>query len=207
MSCDEVRERLPWLWNGTLGETEREAVEGHLDGCGDCWGEWEQTQWLGEAVAHRASGRPAKSVPIWFALAAALAALALGVGWWFEHRRRPPPGPIALANVRVSDALPADWAQRGVEAAAKPVLIEADRPVLLILAQPVVAAVQHGRLELVSSGRVLWTEPNPRIQAEGDFTVLLPQGLSVGAYELRLYTASQERTMAVYRVTVAASPR
>jgi hypothetical protein len=43
MTCDETRERLPWLLAGSLGGDEAAAAEGHLAGCADCRAEREQT--------------------------------------------------------------------------------------------------------------------------------------------------------------------
>lgn len=44
MTCDEARERLPWLLNGSLTEAETRAVEDHLAGCAGCREELEQTR-------------------------------------------------------------------------------------------------------------------------------------------------------------------
>jgi len=47
MSCEQVAELLPWLLNGTLEEEERQAVEGHLEGCPRCRAELEDTAFAG----------------------------------------------------------------------------------------------------------------------------------------------------------------
>ncbi len=43
MNCATAGERLPWLLNGTLEEGERSEVLAHLEGCGGCKAELEET--------------------------------------------------------------------------------------------------------------------------------------------------------------------
>ena len=51
MNCDEVRERLPWLDNGSLDAAEARAVEEHLAGCPDCQAERAETRIAGGIFA------------------------------------------------------------------------------------------------------------------------------------------------------------
>jgi hypothetical protein len=44
MSCDPIRELLPWFLNGTLSAPERQAVEEHLAACEACRGELAATR-------------------------------------------------------------------------------------------------------------------------------------------------------------------
>lgn len=47
MPCDDVIAALPWYWNRTLGEEEREAVERHLEACASCRAELAATAEVG----------------------------------------------------------------------------------------------------------------------------------------------------------------
>ncbi|MBM3735164.1 MAG: hypothetical protein FJW39_05195 [Acidobacteria bacterium] len=200
MTCEEARERLPWLWNGSLPEPEREQLNAHLETCPACWKEFEQTQWLGEAVAASAPAeRPARTVPVWFAIAAMLAAVGLGIGWWREASVAAPMA--AVASVRVADLIPTGWNQRG-SAPGSVTVLPAMKPVLLLLTPPPVEGFEPGRLELLAGERVLWREANPVRQAEGDFTVLLPAGLAAGEYELQFHARQGTNPAAVYKLSV-----
>jgi Putative zinc-finger len=56
MSCDETRELLPWLLNGTLEEPERERVLAHLNDCAGCRAELAETRAVSRIfAAHPAS--------------------------------------------------------------------------------------------------------------------------------------------------------
>ena len=51
MNCDEVRERLPWLENGSLDAAEARAVEEHLADCPECQAERAETRIAGGIFA------------------------------------------------------------------------------------------------------------------------------------------------------------
>ena len=56
MSCDETRDLLPWLLNGTLEEPERGSVLAHLNDCAGCRAELAETRAAGRIfAAHPAS--------------------------------------------------------------------------------------------------------------------------------------------------------
>lgn len=53
MNCDDIKERLPWLLNGTLPPGERAEVIGHMAGCADCRSEGQATgDWMEAAADH-----------------------------------------------------------------------------------------------------------------------------------------------------------
>ena len=90
--CGTIREYLPDFAAGRLGDEVRAAVEAHLPSCGECRAELELIQMLRAAPpvipdmladevvsAVRTSQRPSRR-PWWGISAAAVAALALGIG-------------------------------------------------------------------------------------------------------------------------------
>lgn len=90
--CDRVQERLPELAAGILPAGEADALRAHLDACDDCRDTWRLVTLLREGrpaapadLASRIEGsvrfrRRSVSRPWWGLAAAAVAALALGIG-------------------------------------------------------------------------------------------------------------------------------
>jgi len=99
--CDLVQERLPDLAAGTLSEEEAGILRVHVDGCAECREVWTLVALLrkgrAEAPADLASRiegsvrfrRRSTSRPWWGLAAAAVAALALGIGVTSERGSTP----------------------------------------------------------------------------------------------------------------------
>lgn len=93
-TCADVREQIPLFEAGTIGREERSVVEAHIASCAECRAELELVQALHRArpvaptdLADRVIGAVRSPQPVirrarpWWGLsAAAVAALALGIG-------------------------------------------------------------------------------------------------------------------------------
>jgi len=119
-SCEWVRDRLPDRPAGRMEASERERLEAHLDGCGDCRDElalvtalWEgrpqPSYELAERVRERLQrerDRRRRGHPWWMAVAAALV-VALGTGVVWSHLQGPEgPGSVLLTEDVESDLWP-----------------------------------------------------------------------------------------------------
>ena len=103
--CGEARERLPELASGRLGAEAAVEVEAHLETCGECRAEFELVRLLHGSTPVAPAGLDARVVaalrarrttvrrPWWGVSAAAVAALALGIGISSQ------PGPIVETDV------------------------------------------------------------------------------------------------------------
>ncbi len=98
-SCATLREHLPDFAAGRLSDAERRTVEAHLAGCAECREELELVSMLFSTRARVPEGlhervvdaladgrRAARRRPAWALSAAAVAAIALGIGVATEPR-------------------------------------------------------------------------------------------------------------------------
>jgi hypothetical protein len=100
-ACGTIRELIPDFVASRLGAEDLEAVEGHVTECGDCRAELELAQMilasrprvpaglLDRVTRAVAANRRAVSRPWWGISAAAVAALALGIGMPSERAQAP----------------------------------------------------------------------------------------------------------------------
>jgi len=100
-SCESIRELIPDFVGSRLGEEELRAVEEHVDGCRECLAELELAQMILASRPDAPAGliervtravveeRRSPARPWWGLTAAAVAALALGIGISSEDTREP----------------------------------------------------------------------------------------------------------------------
>lgn len=146
LRCERVRERIPDLVAGRLEASEAEPVLAHLRGCADCAGERRVVELLhaarpsvpegvGERIraglseenpaARRPGSRSPSSgrstLPWWGLAAAAVAAVALGIGVQLQGPDRPGVPPSVPAYV-AEEEVGAVWLSGDGEVAGAPVL-------------------------------------------------------------------------------------
>lgn len=211
---------VAYAFGAELDAPAGDEVEAHLEGCPQCRQELalirEDPSEAEPSAAPRRSDS-ARVVPLLprvspaagkrgralagAALAAGLAAAAMGGYWWRDRSTAAPAADLVLVELQ-----PSGHALRG--GAAPPTPPKAGRAALLALATDDVTPYAAYRIELRDAGgEVLWHSDHVRRQEAGDFLLHLPAGaLPSGMVEVRLLARRDAGWRLLERYSVLAAP-
>ncbi len=180
----------------TLGSDDQRLAAAHLDACDQCAEELRALSagFVLPRVVQRPESGPAA---LWrsLALAAALAAVLFGLGWWQASSARRDDVFSAgrpIANVAAVELRPTA-PSRGAEIAVARLSLDPSVPVLSVTLLPELVVSGPRVLDVVGpDGRLIWQVDGLEPASDGAVSLLLPSAsLQTGDHRLRLRSADE----------------